>query len=120
MGRSLGRRHLLVEDRLEAGRRAGAAVLLRPGQAGVAALEEEAAPLAAERVAVALLAAAPAAPLLGQVRVEPRAQLGPEGGLVRRIAKIHYEITGGRGGTSARVGRPHDAPPHRGSRVTAP
>src|SRR5205807_6225616 len=43
-------RHLLVEDRLEAVRRAGAAVFGGPGQTGVARVVELAAPLAAERV----------------------------------------------------------------------
>ena len=82
-------RHLLVEDRLEAVGRAGAAVLLRPGQPGVAGLVQLAAPLAAEVVAEALLAAAPAAPLLGQVGVEPGAQLGAKGCLLRGVPQVH-------------------------------
>ena len=45
--RRLGARHLLEEDRLVGVRRAGAAVLLRPGQARVAGLVELPAPLAA-------------------------------------------------------------------------
>ena len=51
-------------------RRAAAAVLLRPGQARVACVVDLAAPLRAG--------------LRGQVRREPRLQLGAEGGLVRR------------------------------------
>src|SRR6185437_12463765 len=86
---SLGARALLVEDRLEAVGSAGASVLGRPGQAGVAGLVELAAPLAAERVVEALRAAAAAALLLGQVRVEPGAQLGAKGGLLRLVAEIH-------------------------------
>ena len=82
-------RHLLEEDRLEAVRGAGAAVLLRPGQPGVAGLEELAAPLAAEVVVEALLAASPAAPLLRQVVVQPRAQLGAKGCFLGCIAQIH-------------------------------
>src|SRR5206468_2988623 len=58
--RRLGRRHLLVEDRLEAVRRAGASELLRPRQAGVARLEELAAPLAHEGIVEPLCAAAAA------------------------------------------------------------
>jgi len=85
----VGPRHLLVEDRLEAVGRAGAPVLFRPGQPGVTRLMQHPAPLAAEVVAVPLRAAAAAALFLRQVRVEPRPQLGPECGLVRRVAQVH-------------------------------
>src|SRR5581483_7094267 len=64
-------RHFLVEDRLEAVGRAGAAVLLRPGEPGVAGLVQLAAPFTAELVAEALLAAPPTASLLGQIGVDP-------------------------------------------------
>src|SRR5581483_603780 len=87
--RRMGARHLLVEDRLEAVRRARAAVFLRPGQPGVASLVEHAAPLAPEGVVEPLRAAPAAAALLGQVRVEPAAQLGPEGSLLGRVAQVH-------------------------------
>ena len=83
VGRRLGARHLLEEDRLVAVRSAGAAVLLRPGQACVAGLVQLPAPVAA-----GLLEAA-AADLVGEVRLDPRAQLRAEGGLLRRVAKIH-------------------------------
>ena len=80
--RRRGGGHLLVEDRLVAVGRARAAVLLRPGQAGVAGVVELAAPLAAELLEP--LRAAPAAALgLGQVRLDPRLQLGPELRLLR-------------------------------------
>ena len=89
----LGARHLLVEDRLEAVGRAAAAVVRRPGQAGVAGLVKLAAPLAAESVAVAVGAASPAPSLVGQVRVEPAAQLGAKGGFLRRVAEIHETVS---------------------------
>src|SRR5205807_2894394 len=79
VGGSLRARHLLVEDGLEAVRGAGAAVLLGPGQPGIPGLVQLAAPFAPERVAEALLAPAPSAPLLGEICVQPCAQLGPEG-----------------------------------------
>ncbi len=104
VARGLRPRHLLVEDRLEAVGSAGAAVLLRPGQARVAALVEELAPLAAERVVVPLLAAAAAAALLGEVRLEPGAQLGSKGGLLRRVAEIHAHEPMPEAGADARAG----------------
>ena len=76
VGRSLRRGELFVEDRLEAVRRARAAVLLRPGQARVAGLVELAAPLAHERIVEPLRAAATAALVGRQVRIDPRAHLG--------------------------------------------
>ena len=88
-GGACAARELLVEDRLEAVRRARAAVLLRPGQPGVAGLVELAAPLAHERVVEPLRAAAAAALVLREVRVDPRAQLGAELGFLRRVAQIH-------------------------------
>src|SRR5207244_10984996 len=66
----LGAGHLLVEDRLEAVRRSGAAVLRRPGEPGIAGVVEHAAPLAAERVVEALRPAASAALLLREARLE--------------------------------------------------
>ena len=93
VARGVRPRHLLVEDRLEAVGRARAAELLRPGQAGVARVVEHPAPLAAERVVEALGAAAAAPPLLREVRVEPGAQLGAEGGFVGRIAKFHGTLS---------------------------
>src|SRR5207248_11766957 len=89
VGGSLRARHLLVEDGLEAVRGARAAVLLGPGQPGIAGLVQLAAPVAPELVAEALLAAAPSAPLLGEVRVQPCAQPGPEGCLLRGVADVH-------------------------------
>ncbi len=80
---------LFVEERLEAVRRARAAVLLRPRQPGVAGGVERLAPLAHERVVEPLRAAAAAALVLGQVRVDPRAHLGAELGLLGRVAKVH-------------------------------
>ncbi len=82
-------RHLLVEDRLVAVRRTFAAVLLRPRQPGVARVIELATPLAAEVVAEALFATAPATPLFGHVRLEPGAQFGAELGLVLGIPEVH-------------------------------
>ena len=82
-------RRLLEVDRLEAVRRAGAAVLLRPRQAGVARVVERAAPVAVERVVEPLRAAAPAAPLLREIRVEPGAQLRAEGGFLGSVAEVH-------------------------------
>src|SRR5437588_740743 len=93
VGGRLRARHLLVEDRLEAVGRAGAAVIRRPGQARVAGLVKLAAPLAAESVAVAIGAASPAPSLVGQVRVEPVAQLGAKGGFLRRVAEIHETVS---------------------------
>ena len=87
--RRVGPGRLLVEDRLEAVRGSGTAVFLRPGQAGVAGVVEHPAPFAAERVVEALGAAPAAAPLLRQVRRDPGAQLGPEGGLLGGVAQVH-------------------------------
>ena len=89
VGRSLGGGELLVEDRLEGVRRAGAAVLLRPRQAGVARRVEQLAPLAHERIVEPLRAAAAAALVLGQVRVDPAAHLGAELRLLGCVPQIH-------------------------------
>src|SRR5688572_32147928 len=75
--------HLLEEDRLVAVGRAGAAVLLRPGQPGIARVEELAAPLAARLLE-------PAAPdLVREVLLDPGAQLRAERCLLGRVAQIH-------------------------------
>ena len=104
VGGSLRARHLLVEDGLEAVRRSRSAVLLRPGQPGVPGLVELAAPLAAELVAEALLTAAPAAPVVGEVAVEPRVQLRAESCFLRRVAQGH----------ECEPSSPQERPPTRG------
>ena len=91
--RRLGAGHLLVEDRLEAVRGARAAVLLRPRQPHIAGFGEHPAPLPAERIVEALSTAAAAALALGQVRFEPGAQVGPKGGFLGRVAKIHGTLS---------------------------
>ena len=78
-----GARHLLEEDRLVAVRGGRAAVLLGPRQPGVAGLVQLAAPVAAGL----LEAAAPH--FVREVGLDPRAQLGAERGLLRRVAEIH-------------------------------
>ena len=89
MGRSLHRGELLVEDRLEAVRRTRAAVLLRPGQPCVAGLVQLAAPLADEGILEPLGAAAAAALVRREVRIDPGAQLRPKRPLLLRVAQVH-------------------------------
>ena len=73
--RRLGACELLERDRLVRVRGAAAAVLLRPGQPGVAGVVHLAAPLA---------------PVAGrQVRLEPGADALAEGGLLRAVAQLH-------------------------------
>src|SRR4029079_5127737 len=88
VARRAGARHLLVEDRLVAVRRARAAVLLRPGQARVAGLGELAAPLAPEALE-ARLAAAQTAELLREVGPDPRPRLRAEGRFRGRVPQVH-------------------------------
>src|SRR5438067_944966 len=66
-----------------------AAALRRPGQSGVAGIVELAAPLAYERVLEALRAAAPAALLRGEVRVDPGAELRAKLRLFGRVPQVH-------------------------------
>ena len=70
-------------------RRAAAAVLLGPGQPDVAGVVERPAPRAHLRPVEARRAAAVALELAREVLLEPRAQLGPERGLLGRVAQIH-------------------------------
>src|SRR6185369_11460212 len=73
--RRLGARELLERDRLVRVRRALAAVLHGPGQAGVARV---------------VLLAAPRAPVLvRRVRLDPLPHLGAEGSLFRAVAEFH-------------------------------
>ncbi len=76
--RRLGPRELLEHDRLMAVRRASPAVLLGPGQPGVTGVEDLPRPLA--RLA------------RGQVRLEPGADTGAEGGFVRGVAEVDGAI----------------------------
>ena len=81
----LGAHHLLGEDRLLDQRRAAAAVLLRPRDAGPAALVQLALPAAAEleRLVVVLRG------LARVVVLQPRAQLVAEGLLARTERQVH-------------------------------
>ena len=87
--RCLGAGHLLEEDRLVGVRRPAAAVLLGPREADVAGVVERTAPLAHLRPLEARRAAAVSLEPVGEVLLEPGAQLGPERGLLGRVAQIH-------------------------------
>ena len=87
--RRLGARHLLEEDRLVRVRRAAAAVLLGPREPDVARVVERAAPLAHLRPVEARRSAAVALEVVREVLLEPGAQLGPECGLLGRVAQVH-------------------------------
>jgi hypothetical protein len=76
--RRLGACELLERYRLVAVRRALAAVLLRPGQPGVAGVEDLPRPLAGIP--------------RGQVRLEPRANARAELGFVWGVAKVDVAI----------------------------
>jgi hypothetical protein len=76
--RRLGARELLERDRLVAVRRALAAVLLGPGQPGVAGVEDLARPLA--RISCR------------QVRLEPGANTRAELGFVWGVAEVDVAI----------------------------
>jgi hypothetical protein len=76
--RCLGAGELLERDRLVAVWRALAAVLLRPGQPGIAGVEDLPRPFA--RIA------------RGQVRLEPRANARAELGFVWGVAKVDGPI----------------------------
>ena len=87
--RRLGARELFEEDGLVAVRRTRAAVLLRPGETGVACGAELLAPLA-----VGVLEPAGTAGLraLGEVLRDEVAHLLTEGCLVGRVAQVHVAI----------------------------
>src|SRR6185436_14586005 len=87
--RPLGSRLLLEVDRLEAGREAASAVLLRPGDADPPAVVQGAAPRTHLRAVEARLAAPVAAELVRQVGVQPRAHLLAEARLLGRVAEVH-------------------------------
>ena len=87
--RPFGPRLLLEVDRLEAGRQAAPAVLLRPRDADPAAVVQRPAPRAHLGAVEARLAAAMAAKLVGQVGVEPGANLLAEARLLGRVAEVH-------------------------------
>ena len=87
--RRLGARLLLEVDRLEPGREAAPAVLLGPGDPDPAPVVERSAPGADLRPVEARLAAAVAAELVRQVRVEPRANLVAEARLLGRVTELH-------------------------------
>src|SRR5205807_6244090 len=89
VSRRLRRGELLVQNRLEAVRRPGAAVLLRPGQPGVAGLVQLAAPLADERILEPLRATAPSALLRGEVGRDPSPELVAKPRLVGRVPQVH-------------------------------
>ena len=125
MGRSLHRGELLVEDRLEAVGRTRAAVLLRPGQPCVAGLVQLAAPLADEGILEPLGAAAAAALVRREVRVDPGAQLRPKRPFLLRVAQVHRVEANPRAGagTSSRCPYGFSATMRRrrtGSSVTVP
>ena len=87
--RRLGARELLEEDRLVRVRRAAAAVLLGPGEPDVAGVVERPAPGAHLGSVEAGRPTAVALEVVREVLLEPRAKLGPERGLLGRVAQIH-------------------------------
>jgi len=87
--RCLCPRHLFEEDRLVRIGSAAAAVLLRPGETGVASVVECAAPGAHLGPVEASRAAAVPLELVGEVLLDPGAELAPESGFFGGVAQIH-------------------------------
>ena len=84
-------RHLLLVDRLHHRRRAATSHVLRPAKLQPAAFVQAPLPFALDFGLLFLAEATRGTvpPLRGQVGLEPRSDLEPEGFLLRREAKIH-------------------------------